>query len=285
MAYRVRVKARWFLALAASIAVAKACGSCHARSPELVFATFNIEDFPKTDRQAQGAFETIAATHASFVAVQEIVEPALFAREAKTRLGKNWEFVSTNIGERAQPYHELGVLYDADVWAPIATAVHEDTRLEDGRGKPTFEVQLRRGDFVVRVFVVHLKAGGDGRAMRARQYAALGRLLARTTRAAEHVIVLGDFNSTDDTGDRGDLAALAAHADLTWASEPLACSSFWDRDDGCFRARLDHVVMWTHPARVVAGGACATEGCDRQDSCPLYADDVSDHCPVVVTLD
>jgi endonuclease/exonuclease/phosphatase family metal-dependent hydrolase len=288
MTYRADVKARWIVGVVAALAAARSCGTCGACRPHrdaLVFATFNIEDFPKSDRQIAGAFDEIARTGASFVAVQEIVEPALFAREARARLGDDWEFVATSLGDRAQPFHELGVLYDRRVWTLAGTAVHDDTRLDTGRGKPVFEAQLQHDGTLVRVFVVHLKAGGDGREIRAQQYAALARMIARTTRSADRVVVLGDFNATDDTGDRADLSVLAATTDLVWASEPLACSAFWDRDDGCFRSRLDHVVMWTRPARIVAAGACATEGCDRQDRCPVYTQDVSDHCPVVVTVE
>ena len=294
MAYRAVVKTRsswrWIAAFVATMAVARSCGACggSAHDEPLVFATFNIEDFPKSERQIAGAFDEIARTGASFIAVQEIVEPALFAREAKARLGSDWQFVHTALGDeavRAQPFHELGVLYDRRVWSVVGTQVHDDTRLDTGRGKPTFEVQLQHGGEAIRLFVVHLKAGGDGRDVRAQQYAALARLVERTARAADRVVVLGDFNATDDRGDRAALAALASTTNLVWASEPVACSSFWDRDDGCFRSRLDHVVMWKRPTRIAPAGACATEGCERQDTCPLYADDVSDHCPVVVTVE
>lgn len=91
---------------------------------------------------------------------------------------------------------------------------------------------------------------------------------------------MGDFNATE-ASDRDDLAALARGTGLTWASEPLACSAFWERLDDCPTSRLDHVLTWRDPASVVARGACE-EGCDRRDSCPLYRREISDHCPVTV---
>jgi endonuclease/exonuclease/phosphatase family metal-dependent hydrolase len=94
---------------------------------------------------------------------------------------------------------------------------------------------------------------------------------------------MGDFNATEPA-DREDLARLARATGLVWATEGLACSAFWSRDDGCPRSRLDHVLTSTAPRSVTAAGACATEGCDRQDRCPRYVHDVSDHCPVVVDL-
>jgi endonuclease/exonuclease/phosphatase family metal-dependent hydrolase len=97
-------------------------------------------------------------------------------------------------------------------------------------------------------------------------------------------VVLGDFNATHDEHDRADLAALAKHTDLVWTTEPLACSAFWRRDDGCPSSRLDHIVAW-QTGKVTAFGACATHGCEWKESCPVYREHVSDHCPVVLQLD
>jgi endonuclease/exonuclease/phosphatase family metal-dependent hydrolase len=131
------------------------------------------------------------------------------------------------------------------------------------------------------VLVVHLKAGGENADIRAAQQLALARIIAYRN---ERTIVLGDFNATGES-DRASLAALARRTNLVWATEGLGCSAFWSRDDGCFRSRLDHVLMWQAPATVEAAGGCATHGCGWEESCPTYAEHVSDHCPVVVTLE
>jgi endonuclease/exonuclease/phosphatase family metal-dependent hydrolase len=133
------------------------------------------------------------------------------------------------------------------------------------------------------VLVVHLKAGGDGHDIRARQYVALAKIVSEVKRSGERVVLLGDFNATGDD-DRDDLALLARDTGMTWATRELACSAFWSRDDGCPTSRLDHVLTWAPPSKVEAAGACATDGCEWQHRCPLYAEQVSDHCPVVVTF-
>ena len=179
-----------------------------------------------------------------------------------------------------------GVLFDRGAYALVSRAVHDETRL-DGRNKGVLEVRLRPATdpgAIIRVLVVHLKCCADGRAIRSRQHAALRTIVAGATRSGDRVVVLGDFNATDDDGDRVDLAELAAHVGLVWATEGVACSAFWLREDGCWRSRLDHVLTWNAPARVEVAGACATEGCERQDRCPLYRDRISDHCPVIVTV-
>ncbi|HEX5062859.1 MAG TPA: endonuclease/exonuclease/phosphatase family protein [Kofleriaceae bacterium] len=254
--------------------------------PALRVATFNIEDFPKNRRQIDGAFAEMAALGAGIIAVQEIGEPGLFAHEAHRLLGERWGFAHVDtrpIGETRRGHH-IGVLFDGARWQRIGMRVHDATRLEGGRHKPTLEVRLRSGDLVVHVLVVHLKSGSDGRDIRARQFAALAGIVREVQRAGEPIVLAGDFNATE-LGDRDDLDRLARDTGLVWASEPLACSAFWARDDGCPRSRLDHMLTWKKPQSIRAAGACATEGCDWQASCPVYTQHVSDHCPVVVTFE
>jgi endonuclease/exonuclease/phosphatase (EEP) superfamily protein YafD len=244
-----------------------------APAAPLRVATFNIEDFPRDAAQVDGAFALIAETRAQVIALEEIHDARVAAAAAARWLGPTWIFESAGTTN--------GVLFDTRAFALAAAIVHRDTVI-DGRGKPTPELVLhpRGGGDDLHVFVVHLKSGADGRPLRARQLAALTALLAAQPRA--HTIVLGDFNATGDD-DRRDLAALARAADLAWATEPLACTAFWRRDDDCPTSRLDHAFTWRAASDVRAGGACE-DGCERRDRCPAYRDDVSDHCPVSMTL-
>lgn len=275
---------RWWLVALALGATLFVC-TREPREP-IRFATFNIENFPKDERQIAGAFAEIASLDVGFIAVQEIGEPEVFAREARRRLGARWEFVHVDtrpIGETRRGHH-IGVLFDSAKWQLLSTRVWDETRLERGRHKPVLEARLRSGDVIVRVLVVHLKSNTEGREIRAQQYAALTKIVREVRRTGERVVVLGDFNATE-LGDREDLARLAEITKRVWATEGLACSAFWSRSDGCYRSRLDHVLMWTRPSSVRAAGACATHGCDWQETCPLYFNHVSDHCPVVVTVE
>jgi endonuclease/exonuclease/phosphatase family metal-dependent hydrolase len=281
------------IAIALALAARARCKGepAPAAAAPVRFATFNIEDFPKDRRQVAGAFAEIARLDASFVGVQEISDPGLFAATARRTLGAGWQFVhvdSSPLGgvRAAHAAHHLGLLVDTDRFRVVSTAARDEPRL-GGRHKPALEVVLRpRADAPdLRVFVIHLKSGSEGRDVRARQLAALADVLraARAAHPRDRIVLLGDFNATED-GDRADIARVAARSDLVWATRDLACSAFWDRDDGCPRSRLDHVIAWAAPGEVRATGACASEGCDWQASCPLYAEQVSDHCPVVVTI-
>jgi endonuclease/exonuclease/phosphatase family metal-dependent hydrolase len=253
------------------------------------FATFNIENWPKNDVQVDGAFREIASLDASLVAVQEIVVPELFARTAQVELGVAWDFVYASTAPHGE--HEplitqhLGVLFDRTKWTLVSTALHDGTRLPRGRYKPTFEVRLapKSSGGIVRVLVVHLKAGGDSHDIRAQQYVALADIVRTARASGDRVLVMGDFNATGED-DRVDLAELAARGDVTWSTESLGCSALWDRDDGCFRSRLDHLLSSEPIENVRAAGACATDGCAPESTCPRYIHDVSDHCPVVGEL-
>jgi endonuclease/exonuclease/phosphatase family metal-dependent hydrolase len=247
---------------------------------ELRVATFNIEKFPKTDGQLNGALDEILASGASVIGVQEIGDGQMLVTGARARLGDSWRYV-----DDGAPRFALGVLYDGSQWHLASRRIHEDTRVE-GRGKPVLDVRLApvgAGE-TLRLLVVHLVSGSAGRSLRARQYEGLVRVATAATDPNERLVVLGDFNATEPA-DRSDLARLSAAADLVWASEPLACTAFWERDDGCPRSRLDHMLAWTRPASIHATGACAREGCEWQASCPIYAEAVSDHCPVVATFE
>lgn len=246
-------------------------------------ATFNIEHFPKDQRQVDGAFAEMATLDAGIIAVQEITDTELFTITARTRLGADWEFVHEHPPDGSFD-HQLGVLFDRRAYMFVRKRLHDGTRL-GGRHKPTLDVELRdrTSGKALHVLVVHFKSGGEHQATRQRQYGALRVIVAEVQRAGDPVIVLGDFNATGEN-DRADLAKLATSTRMTWATEDLACSAFWDRIDTCPTSRLDHVLTTERPVETRAAGGCATVGCDTHDRCPLYEEHVSDHCPVIVTF-
>jgi endonuclease/exonuclease/phosphatase family metal-dependent hydrolase len=269
-------RARILIAAAAVATVWVCRGGSHA-AREVRVATFNIEEFPKDQRQVDGAFELIAGVHPDALAVQEVLDATAFADAARARLGARWRFATLD-GARG-----LGALYDGDRYELASIALHDDTRV-GGRGKPSLEVALapRGGGELLRLLIVHLQSGSEARPLRARQLAALAPLAAGLRREPGTLVVLGDFNATAED-DRVDLAALARDDDLTWATEGLACTAFWRRADDCPTSRLDHVLAGVVPARVEVAGPCA-ESCAARAACPAYRDPVSDHCPVVITV-
>ncbi|MGE0790536.1 MAG: endonuclease/exonuclease/phosphatase family protein [Sandaracinaceae bacterium] len=263
-------------ALAILALLALACLAFRGSRRELSVATFNIENFPRDARQIDGAFAALAGLDAEIVAVQEILEPDVFAREARERLGARFRFVTNDGG----PAQRVGVLYDNETFELAYARTHRETVL-DGHGKPTLEVRLRRrrGGRAVRVFVVHLKAGGDSAHVRREQLRQLAPVIEDAARSWDDVVLLGDFNATGDP-DRQTLARFAAQTGLVWASEALPCTSYWNRRDGCVGSALDHVLSREPPRAIAARGPCETFGCGHRDRCPAFHREVSDHCPV-----
>lgn len=215
---------------------------CRRSSPRsLRLATFNIEEFPKDAIQIEGAFRLIDDLDVDAIAVQEITAPDVFATAARERLGPRWQFASADVTPLFAPTHiSMGVLFDAERFTLAAVRVHPETRL-DGRGKSTVEIVLAHaGEPPLRLFVVHFKSDATWRGFRARQFAALENVLDVARRAPGRIVVLGDFNATDDA-DRDALASLAAAAHLAWSTKDLPCSAFL-----ATRGRLSDVAPRSH---------------------------------------
>lgn len=251
----------------------------HAR-----FASFNIEFFPKNQRQVQESFALIEEIGASAIGLQEITNPDRFHHEARRRLGTSWDFVFQEVvAIHGKPKLHIGLLYDTDIFQLERVGSRNETRIDD-RTQPTLEVRLRdrRSGARITMLIIHFKALPEGREQRIKQFAGLTRIVRDLQWQKRDLIIMGDFNATEE-GDRDSLGALAESSELIWATEDLPCSAFWERLDSCPTSRLDHILMWTRPTQVVAKGGCE-EGCQERNSCPLYRRDVSDHCPVVVDL-
>jgi endonuclease/exonuclease/phosphatase family metal-dependent hydrolase len=245
-------------------------------SRSVAAASFNIENYPRSDEQIAEAFALIRSLDVAMLGVQEIRDPESFDRAARAHLGESWRFVYAD-GPHPQ---KVGLLYDSARFELLEVRTHRET-LIGRRAKPALEVRLEPfdGGEVVRAFVVHLTSGLGKSLRRREQLEALAPAIERAVESGERVIVLGDFNATTDV-DRESIAALAARARLEWSSESLGCTSYWRRRDGCRGAALDHVLSSRAIERIEAAGACATEGCAERERCPHYCDVVSDHCPV-----
>ena len=262
---------------AAATTTAGALRGCPGLGP-LRIATFNIEEFPQSERQVTGAFEAIGELDAPVVAVQEITDPGAFAKAARRHLGDSWKFTANRRGAKMR----LGVLYDDSEFELVRTKQHDGPSL-DGRHRPAVEVVLRprAGGRDLRVVVVHLKAGGaDGLEIRRRQLEELEQVLANVLGGDDKVVVMGDFNAATPE-DRALIAGMADRLELYWASEALGCTAYWEPPQRCLGVALDHVLVNGPALQTEALGPCETEGCDPGDQCPVFRHEVSDHCPVV----
>lgn len=257
-------------------------GDSGAPGTALRLATFNIENYPASERQEAGALAAIRDTGASIVAVQEIMDPPRFRRALRHALGGSWSTAFVTLEDRS--LHAVGIAFDRRR-VRLAWARTNRATLTYPGARPTLEARLYPRDRgrgrAMRVFVIHLKAGGDGNATRTRQLEALGPALAAARADNDDVYVLGDFNATGPD-DRALIERISRGAGLSWASRDLPCTAYWDRDDGCLGAALDHVLAPRPPRDIFAADPCRRNGCALRDQCPTFVHDVSDHCPVVV---
>jgi endonuclease/exonuclease/phosphatase family metal-dependent hydrolase len=263
------------LAIAVFLGLGVTRASSCSKGPSRL-ATFNIENYPKSASQEEGAFEAIRALGSPAVAVQEITDPSAFCGAARRRLGSSWDCAFTD-----RPTQRVGLLVDRSALEVLSTAIHGETELYSG-AKPVLEARLRpaSGGSPLRMFVLHLKAGGDGGLMRARQLGALGPVLARAVGSGDRVVVLGDFNATGPA-DGVFIGSYARSLGLHFASEDVPCTAYWNRRDGCLGVPLDHVLT-SFRAEARAEGPCRSEGCAMRPACPVFHGAVSDHCPVAI---
>src|SRR5262245_25483534 len=103
----------------------------------LRLATFNIENYPKSERQEVGAFALLRDLRVDAVGVQEITDPAALERAAQRHLGPQWRFVYT----RRIPKHRVGVLYDGGRFKLRLTRSYREPEI-GGPGKAAFEARL-----------------------------------------------------------------------------------------------------------------------------------------------
>ncbi len=265
---------------------ARASGLASAASGPTV-VSFNIRDFPRDPSQARRAFETLAALRPQVIGVQEIGDPEAFGTGLRATLGPSWRAVFSEDGAPRPDRrpHLLGVAWDAGRYRLDRSRSHDEVRVRRGL-RPALEVRLRPvGEGPgLRVFVVHLKAGGDAEAskLRAEQLRRLRPILREAVAGPDALVLLGDFNATGEA-DRAELAGFARDTGLVWASEDLACTAFWRPDGHCRGSALDHVFTRGRPRAVRAEGPCR-EGCAPGRRCPAFWAEVSDHCPLRLEL-
>jgi endonuclease/exonuclease/phosphatase family metal-dependent hydrolase len=266
---------RTFALVVVTILVVETC----AVRPSATVATFNIENFPKSGTQIEGAFETIDELGAGLVAVQEITEPATLRRAARRHLGPSWRF----LGPDDEPYHRLGLLVDTARFEVESLDIHDETVVHGG-GRPVVEGELTApSGRALEVFVVHFKAGSEGLPIRREQYAALQRVLRDHEDPARTTVVLGDFNSTA-LADYRLLKSMAETTSMRWVTRHTECTGYWEPGETCESFALDHVLAEGLAARALSRGPCESIGCEPGGTCPVFHRRVSDHCPVTVRL-
>lgn len=238
-------------------------------------ATFNVHNYPKHDLQRTALPKAIGALDTPIIALQEVIDPAQLQADVRAQLGRDWNIVSATAG----PSQRVAVLYDSSR-AKLLTKREYTEPILHPSGRPALEVRMDVDGRVVRLMVVHLKAGGKFWSLRAAQWWSLLPFISDGMGADEDFSVVGDFNATGIV-DRAVIFGMSLYTGGHWLTREMPCSHYWNRGYTCETTPLDHALT-SNPGRARAEGACATVGCDASDQCPTWVHDVSDHCPVVI---
>ena len=99
---------RWLWAILLVIGLCFALWVAHQSPLPPKVATFNIQDYPKSDRQPQNALALVDSLEVDAMGVQEITKPHHFERAVHVHLGQQW----TVLFARQEVRHLVGLIFD-----------------------------------------------------------------------------------------------------------------------------------------------------------------------------
>lgn len=258
---------------------------------------WNIEHFNDSvgDERLRRVADVVASLSLNAFGLTEVQEGALerlTAELAQRGFDYGFELLDTRFAQ------DIAVLFDRDTTtvrnrSDIAKRHKKKLKAKTASGKTVFpraplfvECTVDEGQGAAATFlmiVVHLKAFGDATSKQRRRLAAkaLAEIIADVREREEIPVVLGgDFN---ETLNNDVLSALTDSPDLMSLTSD-------DQDDGALsfvgrrhRSLIDHIITTKDvQAGDIAGDDAAIVRLDQ--SIPGFADDVSDHVPVVMRI-
>ena len=275
--------------------------------------TFNIEWFPCKDdgemmkqyginlrypptgesTNMRSLFEFLKELDIELLAVEEIVDPVMFADSAKKYMGEQFKFIYSPSGGD----QKVGFLYNSDALQAIGkpktymqVALSNDSRL-----RPALGVYFKAipSGFDFHAIVVHLKASPRGWDLRKKQWSVLEQILTDLPKKTEDadIILLGDFNNVSKLR-TAEFDTVMQRINFYRATQELGegFSDYWQPDYKKERIEgslIDHIFI-SNDAKIEfienstkVGGMCDSGKFEYiGDSIPGYYNSISDHCPV-----
>jgi len=275
----------------------------------LDFATYNIRNFDADPRSQvrtnkPALKDILLSLNAELMAVEEIVNVPEFENFVAQNLPE-YTFKLTDCGGAGK--QRLGFLYKRDKL--VLQKFIEEDRVANGGAcgkglRPAaighFYDNEKKIEFTA--VAVHLKAGGRqaNADVRFRQYQIIGTLIKELrTQGHERVVVMGDFNTTDYVLRNQNYARFISFLDqnhLVDFSPEINCTAYWwgGVDDGIeYSSILDHVILTqemfdsfkSHTVKVHAHCQKAQCGNVSSDELGVSYNEVSDHCPLALSLE
>lgn len=252
--------------------------ACEVRAlcePELVIASWNLQQFPLAEGTLEAAAREIARLDADVVAIQEVADADAFQRLA--------DALPEHEGLLAEPgwYTGVGLLFRRGLVRPLEV---ESLFTDDSSAfpRPALRLKASVGSRVLTFIVVHLKAQVDA-ASQARRRAACKKLEALIdTRPGEEIVVLGDFNDRVEDAPLENVFTpfLSDPANYVLLTQALAEQGAYSYV--AFRSLIDHIVVTDE---VLARRKVPETFIPRLDlELEDYRSVLSDHLPVVSRL-
>lgn len=264
--------------------------------------TYNIRNFdndPDAGRTNLTELSRILKdVQSDVMAFEEIVNKTAFENLVKKNL-TGYQYRVSECGGFGEQH--LAVAYNPKTFDYVQ---HSEDLNFSGNGnkcgslRPVFLVTLKHKESKKNFTfgVVHLKAGGNRRAMEQRwqQYTKLMELSDKY--AKENLVLLGDFNTTGYSikdADYERFEDFISSSSLRTMSEEIGCTNYWNGGNGgkeYISSILDHIVVQDSNVSSVESVRVAAH-CRQHECRPATPQDlgisyqsVSDHCPVQVTF-
>lgn len=277
------------------------------------YASYNIRNFDydvrsNTPTNKKHLISIIENVQPDFMAVQEINQGHTFNNMIDTYFQGSYESILTECGGAHD--QKLGFVYNTKKFKLIN--FDEDTRtVIPGKGRinncrqgsrplavGTFKI-IDSGELLVAISV-HLKSGSRPNSIRKR-YAQLDII---NTVVKEHkmqgiknFVIMGDFNSTEYIKGgkyKNQFMASVNQMGMIDTTSHLSCSAYWwggKRDQRQYPSILDHIIVSPElikdsTPKVESYGHCQKLKCQVTSDFEMGVsyDEVSDHCPLVTTI-
>ena len=283
----------------------------------ITISSYNIRMYGKSGENTDQAKlkEILTEMNSDLIGVQEIVSVPKLKSFISSNF-KNYAVAMSKCGGAGS--QKLGVIYDTTKLELVKMI--EDDSISNPKNNPQNEFEddvlgcrsslrplviaffkERKTQQSLVAMVVHLKAGGSSTSYRkrAQQYKMLQSIYKQYEQKYSRIVMLGDFNTTgfdDRTEDYDHFMSMVTGMNAYDSSQNIACTSYWSGnswDDNIEEpSLLDHILLSndlsnSKKMQFRVGAHCKQVSCAEAtyDDLGVTYQNVSDHCPISVTIE
>jgi len=245
---------------------------------KLDIITWNIQNFPLDANTPEYLDDIIVTLNADVIAIQEVASP--FALSAVIGKLQNWEGKIYSQGD-----HKLGFLYDSTKvhLSEIIVLFEDNTNAFPRPAVQAYATHKKSGEEVT-LINVHLKCcNGEGNEQRRESAISALKGYIDGFLPNEKVVLLGDFNDVLDAPEESNifLPLISEPAKYIFADMEIATGPSTEWSYPSHPSHLDHILV----SNELFDNVNNVETINLEDCMPNYAEVISDHRPVLLSLD